>query len=61
MRVRWTPAATEDLQNIANYLFEKTPELAPRLIRKLYSAPSSLTSFPNRGGLGKKKEHGNSC
>jgi len=55
MRVRWTPAATDDLQNIANYLFEKTPEHAPRLIPKLYAAPSSLASFPNRGRPGKKE------
>ena len=55
MRVRWTPAATDDLQNIANYLFEKTPEHAPGLIRKLYTAPSSLASFPNRGRVSKKE------
>jgi hypothetical protein len=28
MQVRWTSAAAEDLENIANYLFEKTPENA---------------------------------
>ena len=26
MQVRWTSAATDDLENIANYLFEKTPK-----------------------------------
>jgi plasmid stabilization system protein ParE len=30
MRVRWTLAAADDLQDIANYLFEKTPENAAR-------------------------------
>src|SRR5260370_18801585 len=53
MRLRWTSAAADDLENIANYLFEKTPENAARLIRELYDAPSTLKSFPNRGRAGK--------
>lgn len=55
MRLRWTSAAADDLENIANYLFEKTPENAARLIRELYEAPSTLKSFPNRGRPGKKQ------
>ena len=55
MQVRWTQAAADDLDSIANYLFEKTPEHAPRLIRELYTAPSSLMRFPNRGRPGKKE------
>jgi len=55
MQVRWTPAAADDLENIANYLFEKTPENAPRLIREIYRTPSSLKNFPNRGREGKKE------
>jgi toxin ParE1/3/4 len=54
MRVRWTLAAADDLQDIANYLFEKTPENTARLIREIYGAPSSLKSFLNRGRVGKK-------
>jgi toxin ParE1/3/4 len=55
MQVRWTPAAADDLENIANYLFEKTPENAARLIREIYRTPSGLKNFPNRGREGKKK------
>jgi toxin ParE1/3/4 len=55
MQVRWTTAAENDLQTIADYLFEKTPEHAARLIREIYSAPSALKSFPNRGRAGKKQ------
>jgi toxin ParE1/3/4 len=55
MRVRWTSAAVEDLQTIANYLFEKTPENATPLIREICRAPSSLERFPNRGRVGKKE------
>ena len=55
MRLRWTSAAADDLENIADYLFEKTPENAARLIRELYDAPSALKSFPNRGRAGKNE------
>jgi plasmid stabilization system protein ParE len=55
MQVRWTSVAADDLENIANYLFEKAPENAPRLIREICDAPSSLKNFPNLGRAGKKK------
>jgi hypothetical protein len=45
MRVRWTPVAADDLQSIANYLFEKTPASAARLMREIYAVPPSLTRF----------------
>jgi toxin ParE1/3/4 len=55
MQLRWTSTAAEDLENIANYLFEKTPENAPRLIREMYNAPRTLKNFPNLGRIGKKE------
>ena len=55
MRVRWTPAAADDLENIANYLFEKTPENAARLIREIYAVPSSVARFPRSGRVGTKE------
>jgi toxin ParE1/3/4 len=55
MQVRWTSAAADDLENIANYLFEKTHENAVRLIREIYAAPTTLKDFPNRGRAGKKE------
>jgi plasmid stabilization system protein ParE len=45
MRVRWTPVAADDLQSIANYLFENTPANAERLIREIYAVPPALTRF----------------
>ena len=48
-------AAVRDLEEIAAYLFEKTPQHAPELIRKIYDAPSVLKTFPNRGRPGKKE------
>jgi toxin ParE1/3/4 len=55
MRVRWTSAAADDLQNIANYLFEQTAEHAARLIREICGSPNRLKTFPSRGRLGKKE------
>jgi toxin ParE1/3/4 len=55
MQVRWTLAASSDLESIANYLFEKTPHHAPRLIREFHNAAANLVRFPNRGRLGKKE------
>ncbi len=39
MQVRWTSAAADDLENIANYLFGKTPENAARLIVEIRAIP----------------------
>jgi toxin ParE1/3/4 len=55
MQVRSTSAAADDLENIANYLFERTPENATRLISEIYAAPTTLKDFPNRGRAGKKE------
>ena len=54
MQVRWTTAAADDLENIADYLFEKTPENAARLIRAICDAVFALRIYPNRGRPGKK-------
>jgi len=56
MQVRWTTAAATDLENIADYLFEKTPQNAARLIRDICAAVLSLRTYPNRGRSGKKSE-----
>jgi toxin ParE1/3/4 len=54
MQLRWTTAAADDLEGIAEYLFEKSPQNAPQLIRKICEAPSSLKTYPNLGRAGKK-------
>jgi toxin ParE1/3/4 len=55
MRLRWTAAAVGDLEHIADYLFEKTPEHAARLLRTIYDRVSGLETFPHRGRPGKKQ------
>jgi toxin ParE1/3/4 len=54
MELRWTAAAANDLESIADYLFEKTPEHAPELVRSICAAPAALLAFPRRGRPGKK-------
>ena len=55
MQLRWTEEAADDLERIANYLFENAPEHAERIARAIYKAPSSLLEFPYRGRLGRKE------
>ena len=54
MQLRWTMVAADDLEGIAEYLYEKSPQNAAQLIRKIYEAPSNLRSYPNLGRSGKK-------
>ena len=51
-RIRWAPAAADDLEGILNYLREHHPSLAQSTIRKLYLAARSLKQFSNRGRIG---------
>src|SRR5580704_9554565 len=55
MLLRWTTAAADDLESIAQYLFEKSPQNAAQLIRKIYETPSALQNYPNLGRPGKKE------
>jgi toxin ParE1/3/4 len=53
MRLRWSEDAANDLERIADYLFDRTPERAPQLVREIYEAPAALLTFPYRGRAGK--------
>jgi len=55
MQLRWTAEAEADLTRIAEYLFEHTPEHAPRIVQSIHDAPVSLLTFPGRGRPGKKQ------
>ena len=52
MKLRWSPAAANDLESISDYLHEKYPSFAPSTIRNLYVAAHSLKKFPRRGRIG---------
>jgi toxin ParE1/3/4 len=55
MQLRWTTAAADDLEGIAEYLLERSPQNAAELIRKIYEAPSILVNYPSLGRPGKKE------
>lgn len=54
MVLRWTREAANDLERIADHLFEHAADRASDLVRTLYDSPRSLLEFPNRGRIGKK-------
>ena len=39
MELRWTEEAAENLEHIADYLFQNAPERATDLVREIYIAP----------------------
>ncbi len=53
-RIRWSPAAASDLEEIRNYLNEHHPTFTRTTIRKLYAAARSLKQTPQRGRTGLK-------
>ena len=55
MQLRWTEEAADDLERIADYLLIQAPGRAPKLLRDVYDAPSTLLTFPNRGRPGKRE------
>jgi toxin ParE1/3/4 len=54
MLLRWTEAAANDLEKIADYLFEHAPDRADGVVRIVFNAGASLRTFPRRGRPGKK-------
>jgi addiction module RelE/StbE family toxin len=55
MRIRWTPAAAADLQNISDYLKERYPHYRQPTMRKLYETIRSLKQWPRRGRPGSEE------
>lgn len=51
MKLRYTPKAREDLQNIKNSIIEKfdSEELADRVLRQITTSVRDLTVFPLKG------------
>jgi toxin ParE1/3/4 len=54
MRIRWTPAAADDLQSIFDYLSETNPNLARSTVIEIRKAVRSLKRLPNRGRPGRE-------
>lgn len=54
MRLRWTTAAANDLENISNYLHRQSPLIAQQTVRRLYAEIRELSRFPLRGRPGRE-------
>ena len=54
MRLRWTPAAAADFENIDHYLQEHHPSYRTPTVLKLYNQIRSLKQFPNLGRPGRE-------
>ncbi|MBM3764218.1 MAG: type II toxin-antitoxin system RelE/ParE family toxin [Acidobacteria bacterium] len=52
MRIRWTAAAAEDLQQIGDYLLRNYPRFRQSTLKRNYSGIASLRSSPYRGRQG---------
>ena len=52
-RIRWTPAAADDLEHIYAYLSQHRPELAAPTVRDLYDRIRALKTMPFIGHSGR--------
>jgi addiction module RelE/StbE family toxin len=55
MRIRWTPAAARDLQQISDYLKDHHPQYREPTLRKMYASVQSLKERPQRGRAGREE------
>lgn len=54
MRIVWTTLASDDLEQIADFLQQKNIFRASELVRRIYDSVSTLRKFPYTGRPGKK-------
>lgn len=54
MRLRWTPAAADDLLAISDYLRQNFPSFTQPTIQKIYRTIVALKTMPNRGRVGRE-------
>jgi addiction module RelE/StbE family toxin len=55
MRIRWTPAAAADLEQINEYLKKHYPQYRQPTMRKLYDTIRALKQWPHRGRSGSEE------
>lgn len=55
MRIRWTPAAAENLEHIKDYLTEHHPQFTQSTVLELYEAICSFRTYPRRGRPGREE------
>lgn len=55
MELRWSPQAAEDLERIANYIRQDSPEAAQRVALALYEGVGRLREHPYSGRPGREE------
>ncbi len=55
MRIRWTPSAAADLQQISDYLKKNHTNYRQPTMRKLYETIRELKQMPHRGRPGREE------
>jgi toxin ParE1/3/4 len=55
MRLRWIPAAADDLEAIGDYLAQYLPSFRQSTIREIYQSILALRSIPYRGRAGREE------
>jgi addiction module RelE/StbE family toxin len=53
MQVRWSPAASQDLFRIIEYIRKENVPAAQRVAETIYENIGSLGTFPHRGRMGR--------
>jgi len=53
MRIRWSPAAAHDLQQLFNYIRSDNPSAAQRVARTIYDRITNLGVHPHLGRPGR--------
>ena len=52
MKLRWTPQAVAELEDIRDYLERERPAWTMSTMRRLYQGARSLKTMPQRGRIG---------
>lgn len=55
MEIRWSPQAAEDLERIANYIRQDSPEAAQRVAFAVYEGVRRLREHPYSGRSGREQ------
>lgn len=53
MEIRWSPEAAADFVAIVEYIRRESPSAAERVAKAIFKGTDSLSSFSERGRLGK--------
>jgi toxin ParE1/3/4 len=56
MQIRWSPAASEELFHIVEFVRREKASAAQRVVSAIYEQVGSLSSFPHLGRQGRVEE-----